>query len=282
MSEIKKCKKCGKEFPATLEYFTKGKGCKGGIRGKCRVCTALMRKQYSLANRESIAKAQEAYRIKYREVIRERDRARYQVNKNAIAEYQKLYAQKNKEKIAKAKKIYRDEHREEYKLYCKVNALIIAENRKLYKQKNKEHIAKLRKIYTQKNSLRILERTRKYIRANKELYCGYTQKRKARLKQLPYTLTTQQWEEIKNHFNYSCAYCGENKPLEQEHYHPLTQGGEYTTDNIICACKSCNSSKSNKSCHEWWIKQPHYSESREQKILAYLGYKKGIQQLSLV
>jgi 5-methylcytosine-specific restriction endonuclease McrA len=85
-------------------------------------------------------------------------------------------------------------------------------------------------------------------------------------------------------FDNKCAYCGKEKPLAQDHFVPLSKGGEYTNNNIICSCKSCNSSKSDKDFFEWYPEQLFYSKEREAKILKYLNYDKKTQtqQLALI
>jgi len=69
----------------------------------------------------------------------------------------------------------------------------------------------------------------------------------ARVKGLPATLTTDQWQAIKRAYRYRCAYCGKKESkkrlLTQDHVTPLSKGGGTTADNIVPACGSCNSRK---------------------------------------
>ena len=176
-------------------------------------------------------------------------------------EYNKKYREQNKEKIKEyeEKRNDRKEERKEYNERTK-------EQRKEYKEKNKEKIKKQRKEYSKKN--------RDAINIDK-------QKRRTLKRELPATLTKEQWKNIKNDFNNSCAYCGEKKKLAQEHFIALSKKGEYTHNNIIPACMICNSSKCNNSFFEWYPKYKYYSKKREKFILKYLNYKKDVQQLSL-
>ena len=114
-----------------------------------------------------------------------------------------------------------------------------------------------------------------------DIFIVSAQKRRAAKKQLSNSLTTKQWNKIKEHFDNKCAYCGKELPLAQEHFIPLSDGGEYTHNNIIPACKSCNSSKKNKSFFDWYPKYKRYSKKREKNILKFLGYKNEVQQLKL-
>jgi len=51
-----------------------------------------------------------------------------------------------------------------------------------------------------------------------------------------------------------CAYCGGHFPnynnLSRDHIHPRSKGGENTWMNVVTACKSCNSHKSDKTLKE--------------------------------
>lgn len=56
-------------------------------------------------------------------------------------------------------------------------------------------------------------------------------------------LTKVEWLEILAKYNNSCAYCGNKEKLGQDHIIPLSRGGNHTKDNVVPACKSCNSKK---------------------------------------
>lgn len=61
------------------------------------------------------------------------------------------------------------------------------------------------------------------------------------------TLTALEWQNILVEWDYRCAYCGRNDcRLEQDHFIPLSKGGNHTVDNILPACRKCNAEKSNK------------------------------------
>ena len=67
---------------------------------------------------------------------------------------------------------------------------------------------------------------------------------RAQKRGLKSTLTEKEWQILLKKFNYSCAYCGKtNIKLVQEHVIPVSQGGEYTRDNIVPSCDACNKKK---------------------------------------
>ena len=82
-------------------------------------------------------------------------------------------------------------------------------------------------------------------------------------------------------FNGECAYCGRtDKTLTKEHFIPISKGGEFTRDNIIPSCGSCNSSKGNRDFFEWYPERESYSHLRRNKILEYLNYNENKKQQS--
>lgn len=148
--------------------------------------------------------------------------------------------------------------------------------KKIYRENNKDIIQKYRDSH--KEEMVALHRRWEILHPEERRITW--QKRRNRKKQLPSTLTIEQWEKVKQAFDNKCAYCGKMLPLEKEHFIALTNSGEFTSNNIICACKSCNSGKANRDFFEWYPRQKFHSKKRENKILKFLNYKTdGTQQL---
>ena len=58
--------------------------------------------------------------------------------------------------------------------------------------------------------------------------------------------TLEEWELRKQIYNYRCVYCKKKTILEKDHIIPLSKGGSNNIDNIVPACKHCNSGKNNR------------------------------------
>ena len=91
---------------------------------------------------------------------------------------------------------------------------------------------------------------REYFRTHPEaresVKCA-VERRRARKAGLPDTLTRSQWGAIKAAYKGCCAYCGkEVERLTQDHVIPIKKGGGTTADNIVPACRPCNSRKGTK------------------------------------
>jgi CRISPR/Cas system Type II protein with McrA/HNH and RuvC-like nuclease domain len=56
--------------------------------------------------------------------------------------------------------------------------------------------------------------------------------------------------EIYERDNYKCRYCGSVDNLTIDHIIPVIHGGENTKDNLVIACKSCNTRKGARTLKE--------------------------------
>lgn len=79
----------------------------------------------------------------------------------------------------------------------------------------------------------------------------HCQVRRARKANLPAAYSENDWQKTLGDFNHRCAYCGSNSLLQQDHFIPLSAGGSYTINNIVPACKFCNTSKHDKMPEQW-------------------------------
>jgi 5-methylcytosine-specific restriction endonuclease McrA len=76
-------------------------------------------------------------------------------------------------------------------------------------------------------------------------------KRKRRMDRVEHDLSAEQWTALRAEWG-GCAYCGvADKPLQRDCVLPLSRGGRYTLDNIVPACRSCNTSKCNDEVTSW-------------------------------
>ena len=100
---IKICKKCGLEFPATLEYFNRIKRWDDtNLRNTCKKCL----KKYRQENAER---------------IKEDQKLRYLKNKDKSREYSIKYRENNKKKLRELKHKYYKENKNEINMRRKDN-----------------------------------------------------------------------------------------------------------------------------------------------------------------
>ncbi len=58
-------------------------------------------------------------------------------------------------------------------------------------------------------------------------------------------------ERIKMTAQQACSYCGDTDRLCADHLIPKMRGGPDASDNLILACRRCNSSKGGRDLLEW-------------------------------
>lgn len=77
-------------------------------------------------------------------------------------------------------------------------------------------------------------------------------------------------ERIKDNWNHECAYCGSDEEITLDHVKPRSFGGPDRSDNIVCACHSCNQSKGRNEWKTWYEEQHFYSWERMKSIEAWI------------
>jgi len=163
-------------------------------------------------------------------------------------EYDKERWKQNKEKLLKQSKIWHKNNPEYDNQWRKDNPESWKRSGEKYNktEKGKINIQKKNKKMQEKGYFKEWQKTEKG-KANSQR--GHV-KRQAKEKNIINTLTAKEWEDILEKHNYRCAYCGiefdcENLPTK-DHVMPISKGGNNVRENIIPACKSCNSKKNNK------------------------------------
>jgi len=161
-----------------------------------------------------------------------------------------------------------------YQRYCKK----CWKNIRMEKTKGREAANIYAKNFRKKhkNYVNILSREYRQTDKGKLSDARHLSRRRDISKTLKSDLTIEQWESCKQYFKdkenvLHCAYCDKIiLRAEKEHFIALSKGGEFTKNNILPICKSCNSSKGNREFLIWYKKQPFYSKQRENKVFKYL------------
>ncbi|WP_040495002.1 HNH endonuclease [Ilumatobacter nonamiensis] len=71
------------------------------------------------------------------------------------------------------------------------------------------------------------------------------------MSRVEHDLTPEQWAALEEAWA-GCAYCGRtDTAMQRDCVLALSRGGRYTLDNIVPACRSCNTSKCNAEVTGW-------------------------------
>jgi len=82
-----------------------------------------------------------------------------------------------------------------------------------------------------------------YIRTHRELRQAIRARRRSRELAAEGNHTTEQWLALLRTYGHRCAYCDAAGPLEPDHRIPLARGGTNYIENIVPACRRCNTRK---------------------------------------
>lgn len=201
-----------------------------GSLGLCEACYAKLRRD---RNPDVFHERDKARWGKRREKENQRRKSNYQKNKTHHLELSHQYHREYYNEIRQQQSEYRTQHAEH-----------IRDRNRLYNATKRDHAKELARLKEW-----TAQQPREKLRA---LWVVQVQRRTAKIKALPHTLTRQEWEHIKQKFDNCCAYCGQSfSHLTQDHVIPISRGGGYTAANIVPACRSCNSRKGTRTAQEF-------------------------------
>jgi HNH endonuclease len=77
-------------------------------------------------------------------------------------------------------------------------------------------------------------------------------------------------EDIYKSWEYSCAYCGECA-TSLDHIVPRFKSGSSNRNNLVPACRRCNSNKASNDVEEWYEQQDFFTQARMEKIKSWMS-----------
>lgn len=164
--ETKKCSKCGKEYPATKEYYHSNKRGKYGLVSVCKKCHKDWYKNYYNENHEKELARGRKYRRSHKKEIAEHSREYRDNNRQRLNYERRMYYLRNKEKISlrlkKYNKLHGDEMRNKWREQYAKN-----KDKRRARRALPENKAKLR-AYRQQHSEEIRICNKKYVQTHRE------------------------------------------------------------------------------------------------------------------
>jgi 5-methylcytosine-specific restriction endonuclease McrA len=106
--------------------------------------------------------------------------------------------------------------------------------------------------YRQRNAERVRAKAREYQQKNLDSYAAVAARRRAKKRSAPGSHSKAEWLALLAFFHGGCAYCA-STATTRDHVVPLARGGADSIENILPACKPCNSSKGDRLLAEWTV-----------------------------
>lgn len=197
------------------------------------------------------------YRARHREEQRARDAIRYAADPEGQRARVREYMARNREAVRARNRQRRQADPE------KANAEVAAwrkanpEKVKAYSRQRWLDHGREQRAYSEKwraeNPERVREQRRAWHKANPGKRAVYEQRRRAAMLASPGRgVTAADWRAVVEDSIGLCAYCA--RPTDNptmDHIEPLVKGGAHDPDNIVAACRPCNSSKWTHSLVVW-------------------------------
>ena len=192
------------------------------------------------------------YRIKNAVAIAAKAKAKYQKNREAILAQKKEYTERTRDQ----RKAYLKKHYAENKerICASVAKARIGKEEELaawqreYRKSNPELVRQRAREYYQKDREKKLQQKSEWGKTpeGRIKQKAKNQTRRARKNSVVSTLTASDLREVRDKAKGRCFYCREKRPLALDHIIPICKGGPHSRDNVVMACRSCNSSKGPK------------------------------------
>jgi len=223
-----------------------------------------------------MASAARDYHWQNHEEVLAKQRAYSKENQKMLSINKNKWVAENRDRVLAINRRWRERNpHKDREYYLENRDVLLAKQKKSRIANPLKHKESIKKAYM-KNREHYLQYQREYQTNNKDKCREWSiikrHKRRSLEKSLPFTLTVEEWGMCKDFFSHSCAYCGkESKRLHREHVISVYNGGGFTRENIIPACRSCNSSKNSTDMETWYRKQPFFTEERLNKIKQWQG-----------
>lgn len=215
----------GAKSPGTIRHWT---------NPDIRAQDNAYQKQYHKANQQKIKEKCARYR---------------KVNKDKIKEDARQYREAHREELREKGALYRETIREAYNARSRAWYAVHSE---YYKERGK--------VWRAANEEYRRERDEKYRKEHKHEANERTRRRRAKMNDTG-TIDETEYNALFESQDGFCAYCSKWMRMAGDHCHPdfcnvehifpISRGGEHRIENIVLACRECNSSKGMQTIAEW-------------------------------
>ncbi len=248
----KNCQYYGQELP--VEQFSKSKKSRDGLQSWCKTCLRAAVSDYQKRNLEKERIRGKIWRKANPDKVKQYQRTKQERHgdKKRLADKQRYWNGGGKAKKQDYQKTHPDVYRKAQGNFQRNHPERAKEIRQKFYKTHRDELLQRAKKWREENIEVARAREKAYTKNNPEKVRITNQRRIARLKALPATLTITEWQQILIEWNNCCAYCGRHQSeiqgvLQQDHIIPLVQGGGYTRENLVPACKICNGRKNGRT-----------------------------------
>lgn len=215
----KSCTKC-QENKSLGDFREKSKGLYGRSSW-CLKCEGLAQRAYMTENHDEVL----ARRRKAWAETPRTEEQKAEACRRAMGWYVS-----NPERAAETRAAYYNDHKAALIAYATA-----------WRKTNPEKVAQYAADWAKANPEKVRANQQRWYIANQDV------QRRRRGTYAVSDFSFEEWLTILEMFNHSCAYClRSDVKLTMDHVQPISKKGQHSCENIVPACKSCNSKKGNR------------------------------------
>ena len=165
-----------------------------------------------------------------------------EANREKVKEYRRKYREANREELAERQRKWREDNPEYAREFNQ-------------SPEGKAYYSAYRQLPAVKAAAKVYSKAYGQTPAGKAKSQRASHARRAHLENALNTLTADEWQAILEAHDFRCAYCGCSlldlfNPPTRDHVTPVSKGGDNIKENVVPACRWCNTSKGNKIISE--------------------------------
>lgn len=252
----KLCKRCGKSYPATEEYFKASRH--GNLSSPCRNCYREIKAEWRKNNPEKVKQHKKDSHERHRETDNARVKRWVEANPERVRElnrqyrldhleerraYEAQWQRDNPDKVKERNRRWIERHPERARESIKRRA--IAYRQSVHGRARRQMMRDLHRDEERAyNRMRYLtvpgERERQLVKAHER-------------RMVEGSFTPSDIRTLYDEQEGRCAYCGItlHGQYHIDHLIPVSRGGTNNPENLRLACPSCNLSKAARLIEEW-------------------------------
>ncbi|MGH2492373.1 MAG: HNH endonuclease [Candidatus Limnocylindria bacterium] len=172
------------------------------------------------------------------------ERARRPLRRDYDREKARRYRARFPERVKAYRVAHRQQQADSERRWRRANPERVRATQRRFRDKDREHYRQLLRDWDRRNRGKRRAMNAAWRKAHPDRNAHVSAKRRALELAAPGSHTYEQWVALLEEWGNCCAYCGASGvPLERDHVVPLALGGSHDIDNILPACRACNSRK---------------------------------------
>jgi 5-methylcytosine-specific restriction endonuclease McrA len=168
--------------------------------------------------------------------------------------YRLQWARENREKRRESERRYALTHPEKMREKVVRHGAYVRAWQKAKRERCPEEMREKYRRWYYANTALSRELKLDWVKRNRPAVVAQIERRRALKNAAPGAgVSREEWQAILDYHGHRCIYCASTEAVQMDHIDPLSKGGAHDPENVVPACRRCNSSKQNKTLLVWLV-----------------------------